>query len=459
MAGNTERDYWKQLFLELINIIENRAEYGDILLAKEDVVKVSSDFSTIAVSDTSHSGIKMRAFDGNSFVECHTTDFSPANLKQKAKELVAGIKKSGKRKQLGFIDKSFKEIPKINPANISLSQKTDFVQKNIAKLKKYPVMKNARVDYDEELTYKIFCSRNKFLDQSLSKVVLVIVGNAINSSGDTLYEHESTLAPGFEVTKQADKLIAGLRKNLSNILKSKRIKPGKYESLLSPEISGLLAHESFGHGMESDTVYKERAKAKEYIGKRIASSKVSIVDDPSLKLKHGSYFFDDEGQITSTTYLVKNGIVRDPITEKFSAKLLHIPRTGNGRCEWIDHKSYARMSNTFFGKGTVPMKKMLSKIKDGIYLIKGSGGMEDPKGWGVQIQGIYGQRIKNGKLVDEFFRDIGITGYLPTILGNILDVSKEFDISDTGFCGKGHKEWVPVSTGGSYLRIKDLDLA
>jgi TldD protein len=103
--------------------------------------------------------------------------------------------------------------------------------------------------------------------------------------------------------------------------------------------------------MESDTVYKGRALAKEWKGKRIATSFVNILDDPSLKSCHGTFFFDDEGQIAKPTYLVKNGIVNDYITEMLTAKKMKVPMSANGRCESFDHKNYARMSVTFFAKG------------------------------------------------------------------------------------------------------------
>jgi TldD protein len=95
-----------------------------------------------------------------------------------------------------------------------------------------------------------------------------------------------------------------------------------------------------------------------------------------------------------------------------------------------------------------------------MFLHSGSSGMEDPKGWGVQISGIVCERIKNGKLTGEFFYEASMTGYLPTILGNVTAISKQADLTgDAGMCGKGHKEWVRVSSGGPYITIKDVDLS
>ena len=117
------------------------------------------------------------------------------------------------------------------------------------------------------------------------------------------------------------------------------------------------------------------------------------------------------------------------------------------------------MSNTYFDEGDTSPETMIKMVKDGLYLHYSSGGMEDPKGWHVQIQGIVAEKIRNGKLTGEFFYEIGMTGYLPTMLGNILAVGNKLIIPGTGRCSKGHKEWVRVSEGGPHLLIKEVDLA
>jgi len=451
----------KKLFKGLVSIINSKAAYGDILLIDNSVLSVMQDFSTIDISNTGEKGIKMRAFDGEKWSEKFTTNLDAENLKETARDLVKNIARV--KNPLTFDDKkmekSFSEKPKINPKNVSLERKIGVVGKIIDYYKKQKHLKNGRAIYDEETMHNIFCSKNKYLEQRLSRVSVISFAMVQAKDGQIRYAYEVNLRPGFEVSNGALNLAKASADEAKKVIKAAKIKPGKYHCILGPEITGLLAHESFGHGMESDTVYKDRALAKEWKDKKIASDFVNIVDDSSLPCNHGSFFFDDEGEIAKPTHLIREGIVNDYITEMLTARKMNIPRSSNGRCESFDHKVYARMTNTFFGKGPHIMREMFKNVKEGIFLKKRGGGMEDPKGWGVQIQGIFAQRIKNGKLAEEYYDDVGISGYLPTILGNIKQVSKEFSINDIGTCGKGHKEWVPISTGGSYLRIENLDLA
>jgi TldD protein len=185
----------------------------------------------------------------------------------------------------------------------------------------------------------------------------------------------------------------------------------------------------------------------------VGSSLVNIFDDPSRSGSYGSYFFDDEGALSSPTQIVENGVFRRGITDLYSANALGIPRSANGRRQDYSRKTYARMSNTYFGPGTSTLDEMVAQVDQGIYLDKWSSGMEDPQGWGIQVTCRFGHEIKNGKITDRVFAPIGVSGYVPHVLQSITAVSKVVDL-DGGSCGKGHKETVPVSSGGPHLLLR-----
>ena len=53
--------------------------------------------------------------------------------------------------------------------------------------------------------------------------------------------------------------------------------------------------------------------------------------------------------------------------------------TGNGRRQAYDHKTYTRMTNTFFEPGKDKLKDMIKSIEDGYLIDVTNNGMEDPK--------------------------------------------------------------------------------
>lgn len=449
----------KKLFLELVNIMERRCLAADVLLFDAKELSVSCDFTTADVENVGERGIKLRAYDGKTYHETYTTDLDESNLRRLARELVASLPiNTAAAPAKEFLDKDFAEKGKISPGKISLDRKVKLAKDAVAKMRKAGGLQNARCDYAENITYKAFCSRNEFLTQKLQRVLVTVIPYIKATDGSTRFAFEQALANGYEATDKINEKIKKVLETSKHVKVAKRIKPGKYTTITCPDPTGVLAHESFGHGAESDTAYKGRAKMTDHIGEKIAPDFVNIIDDPSYENTWGHYFFDDEGELASPTYMIKNGVIKDYITESYSIERLKMRRSANGRVESFDHKSYARMSTTFFAPGKDSLKDMIASVKDGIFCIGPVGGMEDPKGWGVQLQRALAQRIKNGKLTNEYYWNVSVTGYLPTILNNIKKVSREFEITHASRCGKGHKEWVDVASGGPYLLIENLDL-
>ena len=86
-------------------------------------------------------------------------------------------------------------------------------------------------------------------------------------------------------------------------------------------------------------------------------------------------------------------------------------------------------------------------------LFETNNGMEDPKNWGIQCMVNIAREIKDGKLTGKIYSPVVLTGYVPDLLKSISMVSEEVKLG-AGTCGKGYKEWVKVSDGGSYIKAK-----
>ncbi len=259
---------------------------------------------------------------------------------------------------------------------------------------------------------------------------------------------------GLEILDEMDIEVESVVEKARLLLSSERVSPGVYDVICSPDVSGLIAHEAFGHGVEMDMFVKGRAKAVEYLNKEVASPLVTMHDGASAAREVSSYAFDDEGVLACDTIIIDKGILKRGISDIVSADILGTEPTGNGKRESFERKAYARMTNTFFSPGESSLKDMIASIEDGYLLEDYYSGMEDPKNWGIQCVIAYGREIKNGELTGRIVSPVMITGYVPTLLKSISMVSKEVELSGTGACGKGHKEFVKVSAGGPHIKAK-----
>ncbi|MBP3704355.1 MAG: TldD/PmbA family protein, partial [Clostridia bacterium] len=235
---------------------------------------------------------------------------------------------------------------------------------------------------------------------------------------------------------------------------AKPMVPGVYDVITDPSITGLIAHEAFGHGVELDQFVKDRALAKEYVGKYVASPISNMKDGAASAVSAGSYFFDDDGVLAGDTQIIKDGILVAGISDLASATQLGLAPTGNGRRESTRRKAYARMTNTFFEKGNDKLEDMIASIDHGYMIFETSNGMEDPKNWAIQCVAQYGIEIVDGKLTENYVSPVILSGYVPDLLKSISMVSDDFRVIGSGSCGKGAKEWVRVSDGGPALKVK-----
>ena len=301
---------------------------------------------------------------------------------------------------------------------------------------------------------KLFISPKRMLEQAFlwSQAALVAVGKR----GDVTKENYKSFSglKGFEILSEVEGAAAKFAEETLELLGAGRIEPGEYDVVMDPDLTGTLAHEAFGHGVETDMFAKGRAKAIEYLGKPVASPLVTMYDGAAGVDQCGTFLFDDEGQLATKTRIIKDGILVSGLSDLQSALVLGYAPTGNGRRQAFDHKVYARMTNTYFQPGTSSREELLASVKRGWLLEKVNSGMEDPKNWGIQLVVLLGREIVDGKLTGKVVSPVVCSGYVPDVLSAITMVSRDFSLSGSGYCGKGYKEFVKVSAGGPYVKTR-----
>ncbi len=397
-------------------------------------------------------------YNGKYFVEYSISDVDKNTIAKVVDDMLANVPVFNMEyrvpeEELG--EKYFKTEQKIPLDSIKLEEKIDKIREQSEQIaKKDERIKNVINVYKENFIFKSFISANNFLTQDITRLdrfiqIIVSDGKSVKYNYDGISKQG-----GYEYAELPDNMIDMTVRDAIKLLGAGQIKSGIYDIVASPEVAGLIAHEAFGHGMEMDMFLKERAMGAHYIGEQIASPLVTMYDSATEPGESGSFFFDDEGMPSTSTKIIDKGILVRGMTDLNSAMRLNVERSSNGRRESYKRKPYARMTNTYFAPGESTKEEMIKSVDEGIYLIKGGSGMEDPKNWGIQIECLIGEEIKNGELTGKIFSPIFITGYVPDLLKSISMVGNDLEISGLGYCGKGHKEWVKVSSGGPHIKFK-----
>lgn len=446
----------------LVQKLHKQYDYVSILGVdtKAKQIKADANIRDIREGDDTECGFVVKLNRGGCFFEYSMDDIDDVSKSAKQIEEAFVISQSLQQEQLENISledapivRSFSRLSDLHEfQDAEILAFCERMQKELQSKSEF--IRNAHIGISTLEVSKLFISPNRELDQNYCWINGVMV---------LVYQENEKMVQAFEfadsdqmaqVMEAMPTKMDALVKKAHNLAFATAIEPGVYDVITAPSITGLIAHEAFGHGVEMDQFVKDRALAKQYVGKYVASPICNMRDGAGSTLSVASYFFDDDGVLAGDTQIIKDGILVTGISDLASACQLGTAPTGNGRRESHRRKAYSRMTNTFFEKGSDKLEDMIASIQHGYMLFETDNGMEDPKNWAIQCVAQYGIEIVDGKLTDHYVSPVVMSGYVPDLLKSISMISDDFDISGTGFCGKGYKEWVRVSDGGPALKVK-----
>lgn len=258
------------------------------------------------------------------------------------------------------------------------------------------------------------------------------------------FEHFDRKHPADEARERAEVTI--------RLLSAKRAPGGKMTVLADPDLTGVFTHEAVGHASEADLVMAGDSCLEGMIGQQVASDIVSVVDDSTIEGGYGSFAYDDNGLPGQRKVLIRNGVLEDYLSDRYTAHALGLKPNGAARAESYAHRPMVRMSNTFIEGGDHSFEELLEGVKRGIYAKGTRGGQVDTAKGGFQFSAQEAYLIENGE-VTRPLKDVSVSGTILTTLRNIDALGKDFNLGDPGICGKG--QMVPVGDGGPTTRIRD----
>ncbi len=443
------------VFEEVSNSYKRSNQYFDILYDSESSVLITkSRTSENIVVNAKKSGIVARTFTGT-WKETTVTEFSDT---KKFEEKLPRVVNMGKD-LIEFEGWSLNEEikPKINPLEVPIDEKIkkiryiyDYMMKSDERII------NTEVKYMEQFTERIFFNNEGCqLRQVIPRSKLYIIPIAKEGPIADFDYYIDSGEIGFEIFDKVDNdtLDETAQKSLG-MLQAVLAPSGKYPVILDPSMTGVVAHESFGHGLEADQVIRDRSYLKAKLNQKVASEICTICDSPTVDNAMGTYFFDDEGIKAGKNVLVKDGILKDFIYDRRTASALNAIPKGNGRRESFAHPVHPRMTNTYFEPGDYSLEEMIKGIKYGVILVHEYFGMEDPLGGGMQNTSKKGYLIENGERT-HILKAVALSGHVLETLPKIDAISRGSIEIDGGTCGKGDEDSVPVGSGGTYVRIKE----
>ncbi len=105
-----------------------------------------------------------------------------------------------------------------------------------------------------------------------------------------------------------------------------------------------------------------------------------------------------------------------------------------------------RMTNTWIERGTTPVEDLFTDIKEGVYARNWLGGMTNGEMFTFSAGEAW--MIRNGKIAEPV-RDVTLSGNVFQTLADIEAMGDDFYWDESGGCGKGGQNGLPVGCGGT----------
>jgi len=192
--------------------------------------------------------------------------------------------------------------------------------------------------------------------------------------------------------------IAG--KNAKEQLQAKACPAGKFRTLVEEELVGVLAHESFGHLSEADSIVTGGSPLTDKVGKTLGTEHATIIDGgmPDIKKYGGLWLpYDDQGTAASQTTILDKGVVEHYLHNRGTAKKLGQEPTGNARAVSFVFSPIPRMTNTYFLPGTLSEEEAIEQLGTGVYAIQTAGGQVQDDG-SFLFKAIRGYWVEKGEI-------------------------------------------------------------
>jgi TldD protein len=466
-----ENDYLKNIFQinlddlsQVLKIALKRgAEFSELYF--EYKVNTRSSLSENEIKDLStglSSGFGIRAISGDKTAYSFSDEVNLSSLKELA-ETVSYVSdlKVNETKTINFTKNSY-DMVLTNTDYSSFYASSD----------KIALLKNGN-NYARNLSSKIE-QANLALQDTLKFIVIVNSNGLYIEDRQSIYGFSASVSIHDKGKRDHGHAFFGGRTAFSDLtetvvqtkiersfdmasvnITAKAVKAGEQTVIMNKGWGGVLVHEAVGHGLEGDFIRKKTSLYTGKLNEKVASDKVTIVDNGRIDDLRGSINIDDEGNAAKKNVLIENGMLKGYLYDSLNAKLVGVESTGSGRRESFKSIPLPRMTNTYIDQGHDDPEEMIKDVKDGFFAKSLGGGQVDITNGNFVFEVSEAYKIENGKLTYPV-KNATLIGNGPDIMTKVDAVGNDLEIENgAGICGKDGQS-VIVGVGQPTVRITKM---
>lgn len=404
-------------------------------------------------------GLGLRIISGLQSVYSYTNDLTEDRLIAMANNSALALRSTGKSQVLDF---DVKKVPvispvKLDPADYSLSYKKEALLEGYEAAMAYGEMisqaSGNHFDWDQEVLIinsdGLWAEDRRVRTRFSISAIADFEGEKQTgfmgpgaSMGMEFFEEHSPKEIGEEAARIA-----------TTMARASYAPSGEMPVIMDNGFGGVLFHEACGHSLEASSVAKNNSVFAGKLGEKIASEKVTAIDDGTIPGEWGSSAIDDEGVPTRKNLLIEKGILKGYLIDGLNGKRMDMEATGSSRRQSYRHEPTSRMNNTYIDAGEDSFEDMVKETEKGLFAKNMGGGSVNPITGEFNFAVMEGYLIEDGKITTPV-RGASLIGKGHEILTRIDAVSPDLKLAQ-GMCGASSGS-IPASLGQPQVRISKL---
>lgn len=404
-------------------------------------------------------GIGIRIFKGFRSIYAYTNDASKEGLLKTAKDAALALGEIGDNISIDLTERVNANVHPILyvPKGIAIDKKVNNLKEAYKAAKGYSKEILQVISNYTDVDQKILIANSDGLFTRDRRIRSRFIVQAIAGDGkenQTGYESIGR-SKGFEIFDEIDTEKSG--RKASNVAVTMLHAPlcpsGEMPVAINGGFGGVIFHEACGHSLEATSVAKGNSEFANKLGERIASDKVTAIDDGTIPNAWGSINIDDEGEPSKKNVLIENGILKGYMIDRLNGRRMGMDPTGNSRRQSYKYAPTSRMTNTYIAAGDDENDDIISSMDYGLYAKQMGGGSVNPVTGEFNFAVLEGYIVRKGK-IDTPVRGATLIGKGSEILLKIDMVGRLLDMS-AGMCGSSSGA-IPTNVGQPMIRVSQI---
>ena len=452
----------KTQILQILNAaLASGGDYSELYF--EDTMSKSILLEDGKVSKAATSnvyGCGVRILKGDKCVYGYTNDLSYKNLLKLANTLKDSFQGEQEKEVTSLKTVRSKGInrPRLPYDQVPMEEQIALLKEAYQEAKGYDpriAKVDARYNFNTQ-NITIYNSDGKIIKDQRTRGRCYVIAIAFKPGAMQTGGHGPGAQKGFEFFKEdidLKQIAREAAQTAITMLDADECPSGEMPVIIDNGFGGVIFHEACGHGLEANSVSKNLSVFSGKKGQKVASDIVNAFDDGTIDGGWGSGNFDDEGNKTQRTQLIKNGVLINYLVDNFNGRVMG--EKGNGACrrESYKYQPTSRMSNTFIGNGTSTKEEIIANTKFGLYAKSLGGGSVNPATGDFNFAVNEGYLVEDGKITKPV-KGATLIGNGASILFNIDMIANNLK-REQGMCGSSSGS-IPADVGQPTIRVKSI---